>query len=393
MHMRSMTRRRRGASVAALVVCLILVVLGGVVIGLMYNEGQKNQVALDKAIDDLGAVQSKLVQEGDSLKTWEDAVAVPIQRVDLLLKEAERTDFMAYVARVESRQRNTRGAFESTLSRMEKARDDANSAIQDLDKNDKRTETTIRSTMKKIYTTQDKTERTKKTMADTLAKEQERTDKSLDNLEAYQKEYDGATSRIRSEKNALIEKYSRVEAELHPPPSTKIVSDGRISAADVVTGIVSIDLGLEDRVRPGMVFKVFRQDEAGALIEKGKIRVTHVVHANRSIAGTIEIKDIGVPFVQGDLIDAPDFPEVKKIILIGTFDEDTGHSRDEVIGYITKYGGIVVQDVDVDTDFVVAGDLSEGRGEWKDTVVAARDYRVPIMRLRQFLKYVSDYIY
>ena len=382
-----------GASTAAFVVCLILVVLGLVVVIVMHGQGKDNRAALASAIEKLNATKSDLGTESGKLKQWEDAVGVPAQRVDLLLREEEKADFMAYLAGVESRQRNTRSAFDSAYSRMEKARASTNSAIEDLDKNDKQTEERIRSTTKKVYDTLDKTETTKKTMANTLSKEQERTDKALKGLEAYQEEHDATVKRIAAEKDALIEKSSRVTAELHPPPSKRIVADGRIAAADVVTGIVSIDLGLDDRVRPGMVFKVFRQDEAGALIEKGKIRVTHVVHTHRSIAGTIEIKDVGYPFVQGDLIDAPDFPEIKKAILIGTFDEDRGHSREEVVGYIRKYGGIVVQEVDIDTDFVVAGDLSEDREEWRRTVIAARDYRVPIMRLTQFLKYVSEYIY
>ena len=393
MSLRSVTARRLGVSAAPVIACLVLFLVGVAVIIIMYRQGQDNQAALTSATDELAATKSKLAQEGGRRKEWEDAVGVPSQRVDLLLREEEKTDFMAYLSGIESRQRNTRSAFESALSRMEKARAAANSAIEDLDKNDKQTEERIRSTIKKVYATQDRTETTKKTMADTLMTEQERTDKAMKGLEAYQEEYDETVRRIAAEKDALIKKYSRVEEELHPPPSKKILADGRIAAADVVTGIVSIDLGLDDRVRPGMVFKVFRQDEAGALIEKGKIRVTHVIHTHRSLAGTIEIKDVGYPFVQGDLIDAPDFPEIKKIILIGTFDEDRGHSREEVVGYIKKYGGIVVEEVDIDTDFVVAGDLSEDREEWREKVVAARDYRVPIMRLRQFLKYVSEYIY
>jgi len=388
-----MTRRRLGASPAAFVACLLLVVASGIIIGVMYGKGEDNKEALAQAIDKLDATKGDLAKQSAELKKWEDAVGVPVQRVAVLLREEEKADFMAYLARVESVQRNTSSAFESTYSRMNKARDDANNAIEDLDKNNQQTEESIRSTIKKVYATQDRTETTKTTMADTLSKEQDRTDKALKGLEAYQQEHDGTVKRIAAEKDALIEKFSRVETELHPPPSKKIVADGRIAAADVVTGIVSIDLGLDDRVRPGMVFKVFRQDEAGALIEKGKIRVTHVVHTHRSIAGTIEIKDVTYPFVQGDLIDAPDFPEIKKVILIGTFDEDTGHSREEVIGFITKYGGVVVDEVDIDTDFVVAGDLGEDREKWRRMVVAARDYRVPIMRLRRFLNYVSDYIY
>ena len=59
---------------------------------------------------------------------------------------------------------------------------------------------------------------------------------------------------------------------------------------------------------------------------------------------------------------------------------------------IDQYGGEILDIVDVDTTFVVAGDRRENRPEDQLRIRDARDYRVRILEMEELRRYVADYL-
>ena len=393
MSCRLLRSSRRGASPAPIIVCVVIVLAGAIVSYFMYRNGEERLAELNKKKEELASVQGKLAGAREALAEWDETIGVPVHTAETLMKEAEQPTYLAYQKYIQDTSEDAQRKFDEARTRLDRTRQAADAAIENLSRKNEEKKKQIEATLRKIYTTLDNVESTKATLARTLAKEKDNARQAKERLQEYETQFQDAKGRLAKEEEALREKLDVVEKALHPPPSKVIQADGHIIHADTATGIVSIDLGIADRARPGMVFKVFRQDEAGALIEKGKIRVTDVNHPNMSLCGTIEITDAAYPFVHGDMVEAPNFPEVKKFILIGEFDPDKGYDRQEILGMIKRYGGEVVDLVDVDTDFIVAGDLSEDRPEWKKMIADARDYRVPILRLKEFVRYVGKYVH
>ncbi|MFH0965324.1 MAG: BRCT domain-containing protein, partial [Planctomycetota bacterium] len=326
------------------------------------------------------------------LAQWQALVRMSAETAAARLKDSKQDNLANYSEFMIGSRNQALSNLDQTKTRLEQTRKAADKTVDDLAKNIRTMRDNINRTFASVYQTEDKVEQTRKTLGNALTKERQAASEADRALKAFQDEFEKRSGVMERGLTALNDKIARVDSELNPPPRPVTEADGRIESADPATGIVTINLGVIDRVRRGMVFKVFRTDRAGAMVEKGKIRVTEVSGPRLSAAGTIEITDLAYPFVAGDMIEAPNFPEVKKFVLVGAFPEDKGYSRAEIEGMIADYGGIVVDEVDVDTDFIIVGDLSEKRPEWTEKIVGAREYRVRILRVPQLVDYIGPYI-
>ena len=390
---KSLSSRRLGVSPAPVAVCLVIFAVGGLLTWWMIKDGEDYKAQLDSKTKELEQTLQQLEGSLGTLGRWEDMVGMSPDTADRLLRESNQRDLMNYTEHMRDIRDKALKGLETAQDELTRTREEADRTVADLSRNTKTMREKIERTLASVYETKERIEKTKASLGKSMEMERERATASDRQLVAFKEGLDKRVAFIQRGVGALRDKIVRVEGELNPPPRAVVEADGRIWHADPGAGIVTINLGLKDRVRRGMVFKVFRQDRAGAMVEKGQIRVTDVTGPHLSVGGTIEIADPLYPFVEGDMVEAPNFPQVKRFVLIGEFLEDEGYSRMEVEGMIREYGGGVMEEVDVDTDFLVVGDLSEERSEWASQLVAAREYRVRILRVPQLVNYVGDYIH
>ena len=178
--------RRRGASVAPIIVCVVLIVVAAVVSYLMYDQGQKDRVELGRAQDELEARLSKLDQRTSVLAEWEGAAGLPLQTAESLMREAERPTFQTYVSYVQSLQEEAANKLETTRREYERTRREAEGVVADIAQNNRRMKERAERTLSRIYDTLDEVKSTQKREARRLAREKESIKEVADTVEMLQ---------------------------------------------------------------------------------------------------------------------------------------------------------------------------------------------------------------
>lgn len=153
--------------------------------------------------------------------------------------------------------------------------------------------------------------------------------------------------------------------QIKPRPDIEVAAykpDGKIVSVDAQLGIVYLDLGSNDHVYRGLTFAVY--DRSAPMPEDGKgkaeIRVFDV-RSEVSVARIIEGNE-STPIIPDDMIvnliwnkQSPNtFVVVGEFDLDGDGNTDT-FGKDKVIHLIQVWGGIVTDQLDINTDFVVLG--------------------------------------
>lgn len=193
-------------------------------------------------------------------------------------------------------------------------------------------------------------------------------------------EYDAIVSRMSRENNSLATDLAEERGKLRDlqkkyddrelwyvgryqpdlAQGQKILPDGKISRA-VDDRTVYIDLGKGNGVIPDQIFSVYSavgDDEDGY---KAKLVVKQVFEETSECVVT-ELIDPKNPINAGDIIANIAFDEHRQFTFVvrGPFDVQGGNNptsdgRDQVMAMIRQFGGKVVDEVDVDVDFVVLG--------------------------------------
>ena len=150
--------------------------------------------------------------------------------------------------------------------------------------------------------------------------------------------------------------------------------DGRVVDVLGSSGQVFINLGRNDRVRPGMTFRVYedagkiRLDERTGQYSTGKASIQVIKVAENTATARITNGSTGRPIVRGDVIANAVFnPEHRfKFLVYGNFDVDgngssSSNEGDYIRSRIIEWGGEVVEGDQLtgDLDFLVLGDVPE----------------------------------
>ncbi len=172
------------------------------------------------------------------------------------------------------------------------------------------------------------------------------------------------------ENNFKASDKSRRELELQlesirPRPDIEVEAfkpDAKIISVDLQTGIAYINIGSKDKVYRGLTFGIYDRVAPIPLDGKGKAEVK-VFDVQQSISAvkivSMEKKN---PIVTGDiainLIWDKETPNT--FVVAGSFDFDGDgkidyNGRDQIVKLIERWGGIVVDKIDINTDFIVLG--------------------------------------
>jgi len=153
--------------------------------------------------------------------------------------------------------------------------------------------------------------------------------------------------------------------QIKPRPDIEVAAykpDGKIVSVDPQLGIVYLDLGSNDHVYRGLTFAVY--DRSAPMPEDGKgkaeIRVFDV-RTEVSVARIVSSSDKN-PIIPDDIIVNLiwDKSSPNTFVVVGDFDLDNNggtdiYGRDKVVSLINAWGGIVTDNLDINTDFVVLG--------------------------------------
>lgn len=221
-------------------------------------------------------------------------------------------------------------------------------------------------------------------------------------------------TRLENLVEELREKIAAFEDPGLDPEAILTKADGQVLRAVPGSDVVYINLGSKDGLKVGMPFEVFSRTEAPRGIRgKASIEVATVLYETAECLVTRSISSR--PVIEGDpIVNIAYEPNRKpRFVVRGEFDldyngtPDGGEGRRQVESLIDQWGGVVVNELDEQTDFVVVGTAPFipnvgdrpltpttvaqiekqrlARSEFQDLIERARGMFVPVITQSQFL--------
>ncbi|AQQ09733.1 hypothetical protein L21SP3_01545 [Sedimentisphaera cyanobacteriorum] len=203
-----------------------------------------------------------------------------------------------------------------------------------------------------------------------------------ENIDALQEKLAEKNSQLEDVKNELAdlqasfkeqkqyrEKLEKQLEQIKPSPDMDVAAykpDGRIVSVNAQQGIVYLDLGSDANIYRGLTFAVY--DRANPVPKDGKGKAEIKIYDVRSKVSVAKIisQEQNNPVLPEDIIVNLIWDEEKPntFYVAGNFDLDGNGTIDEYGGdkvrhLIKQWGGIVADKIDINTDFVVAGQPPE----------------------------------
>ena len=227
-------------------------------------------------------------------------------------------------------------------------------------------------------------------------------------------------SRMR-ERDLWKKKYEDLLASIARPPldPDKVIyrPDGKIVSVVSTEGMVYLNIGSKDRVTEGLQFSVYPYT---GIPQTGKGKgVVEVINVSPDVCEARIIQQSkDNPITAGDLVANVVFDSLRKYNLLveGNFDlngtgEATPVGNKAIQELIRRYGGSIVKDLTIETDFVVLGDAplkpkkpedSAPQEEWDLYQERLKDYnryqqikdtaagmKIPVISSRRFLDLIG----
>ena len=193
--------------------------------------------------------------------------------------------------------------------------------------------------------------------------------KQLDDANANLKIAEGTLLKTQAELKQSVGIMKRAQQEvmdIMPPPDHEVMAhraDGKIILIDDNAKVIHLDIGTDQHVYRGLTFTVY--DRSGSVPKdgKGKAEIEVFDVANTYCAARITESDAKKPILLGDIVANLIWHSDKSnvFVIAGDFDLDNDGNLDQnakgrIKLLIEKWGGKVVDNISVDTDFLVLGD-------------------------------------
>jgi len=168
--------------------------------------------------------------------------------------------------------------------------------------------------------------------------------------------------------------------------------DGKVVSVAQADGMVYLDIGAKDHVTEGLQFAVYPYT---GIPQSGKGKgVVEVVNVSQAVSeARIIQQDKSTPIIAGDQVANVVFDTMRNYNLLveGTFDlNETGDStaagNRAVQELIRRYGGNIVKDLGIETDFVVLGD-QPGKPKKPEESAPQEEWDLYGERLKDFNRY------
>ncbi|MFH1706820.1 MAG: hypothetical protein ABIF71_02760 [Planctomycetota bacterium] len=187
---------------------------------------------------------------------------------------------------------------------------------------------------------------------------------------------------IRSEKNTRITQLETRRFEIGGPYRVKRFTndspDGEIIVVDDGARLVTVNLGSNERMVPGLKFGVFRIRD-NKCEDKGMIEIREV---QETISVGSVLEQTGT-FLVGDMIGSPLYDKNKKVKFVVAGDFESRSNR-EMRSKIEESGGVVQDVMDISVDFCLLGSKNIGYFQNES------ELGVTLMREIHIVKFLMD---
>jgi len=209
-----------------------------------------------------------------------------------------------------------------------------------------------------------------------------------------------------------------------PPPDTEAMAykpDGKVILVDNATKIVHINLGSNDRIYRGLTFSIYDRNTPIPKDGKGKAEI-EVFNVSKNISAARIIRsDIKNPIILDDIVANLiwDSEKTNVFVIAGQFDLNNDgqpdyDAADKIKALIEKWGGKVQDNVSIDTDFLVLGEVPQvlrkpsfeemevepmameryeaslkELAHYKDVQTQAQSYSIPVFNTERFLYFIG----
>ncbi len=394
---------RGGGSTVALVICIIIAVVGVLLAFVFYSKWDEQLRTIEdqgQQLADVGDQVKSLQAERDQWTTksgfdtnvaLETAVAAVPDVVPATAKRA--LELLEDRARQASRlAEGTEAKYQTASQELENLRNQLNDTqeakdgeIQRLDEE----KATMEADFKKQVKERD----------DLLAQLRDQKRAAEDEALEAKDLLEEATASFKRLEMGLKARMVQMQDKLRIIEEKAEDPDGYIVAFDNDTGYGSINLGGMDHVQPGMIFQVYNVGRGGKVIDKGRIQVRRV-EGKSSVIGVIEsVPDR--PVTKGDYVMTALLAKEKPTFVVaGWFPPAVGYTPEQLRFLVERWGGEVAQEVSLDTDYLVVGEIrvageevspeaQKRAAQGLDAYNLARELAVRILDVEDFVKLVQ----
>ncbi len=187
--------------------------------------------------------------------------------------------------------------------------------------------------------------------------------------------------------------------DIKPKPAIEVQAyepDARIVRVDLQNGIIYLDAGTNDRVYRGLTFAVYDRNKPIPESGEGKAEIEVFQVNEQASAARIIKSDRKNPIVKEDIVSNLiwDSETSNRFVVIGEFDIDNDGRPDRdgkqrIIELIQRWGGILMDEVTVDTDFLVIGTAPKPRprptqDEMDIDPMSQQRYEQSLQQLREY---------
>lgn len=176
-------------------------------------------------------------------------------------------------------------------------------------------------------------------------------------LARTQKDLDKTTGELDK---ALLEREA-----IKPRPDAEVLAyrpDARIVDVDMASGLVYLDIGSDDHVYRGLTFGVYDKNAPVPQDGRGKAEIEVFRLTEKASVARINTSSKRNPIVSSDIVANLiwDSKDSNKFVVSGDFDFDGDgkvdpDGRERIEQLVERWGGTLVDEVSIDTDFIVLG--------------------------------------
>lgn len=173
------------------------------------------------------------------------------------------------------------------------------------------------------------------------------------------------TEKKLDEKSDLLDDALVKLESIKPKPAIEVQAyepDAKIVRVDLQNGIVYLNVGTKNRIYRGLTFAVYDTNKPIPETGEGKAEIEVFQTSDQACAARILKSDTKNPIVMEDIVANLiwDSKSSNRFVVAGDFDMDNNGTpdldgRQRVVEMIQRWGGVVTDDITVDTDFVVIG--------------------------------------
>ena len=172
-------------------------------------------------------------------------------------------------------------------------------------------------------------------------------------------------SKLTETETALNQQLAKLEA-IKPKPDIEVAAfqpDAKIVRIDLQTGVVYLNLGSDDHVYVGLTFAVYDKNEPIPEDGQGKAEIEVFNVGQKVSAARISRSSVKKPIVPEDIVANLIWdPKVANdFVIVGDFDFNQDgridpEGAERIAELVGRWGGRIVENVAIDTDFVIVGD-------------------------------------